>query len=103
MLKEYTVKGVADLIDKHEETIKLWIRAGKLPNLYRNSDKEGWGILESDLLQLNNIISISKIEQEDEISSRSDEILSVVEIKTTLEALLIMQQSKITFYNWLED
>ncbi|MED3349099.1 hypothetical protein P4388_10760 [Bacillus thuringiensis] len=103
MLKEYTVKEVADLIDKHEELVQRWIRAGKSPNLYRNSDKEGLGILESDLFQLNNIISISKIEKENEINSRSDEILSVAEIKTTLETLLIMQQSKIPFYNWLED
>lgn len=115
-LKEYTVKEVADLIGKHEETIKRWIRAGKLPNSYRNSDKEGWRILESDLLQLNNVISINSTEQqEDEISSSSDEselvklayeavtltsptdeilsILSVVGIKRTLEILLIMQQS----------
>jgi excisionase family DNA binding protein len=115
-LKEYTVKEVADLIGKHEETIKRWIRAGKLPNSYRNSDKEGWRILESDLLQLNNVISINSIEQhEDEINSSSDEsglvklayeavtltsptdeilsILSVVGIKRTLEILLIMQQS----------
>jgi excisionase family DNA binding protein len=115
-LKEYTVKEVADLIGKHEETIKRWIRAGKLPNSHRNSDKEGWRILESDLLQLNNVISINKAEQqEDEINSSSDEtelvklayeavtltspndeilsILSVVGIKRTLEILLIMQQS----------
>lgn len=115
-LKEYTVKEVADLIGKHEETIKRWIRAGKLPNSYRNSDKEGWRILESDLLQLNNVISINKTElQESEINSNSDEtelvklayeavtltsptdeilsILSVVGNKRTLEILLIMQQS----------
>ncbi|MBD8027867.1 helix-turn-helix domain-containing protein [Ureibacillus sp. Re31] len=115
-MREYTVKEVADLIGKHEETVKRWIRAGKLPNSYRNSDKEGWRILESDLLQLNNVISINSTEQqEDEISSSSDElelvklayeavtltsptdeilsILSVVGIKRTLEILLIMQQS----------
>lgn len=72
LLKEYTVKEVADLIGKHEETIKRWIRADKLPNSYRNSDKEGWKILESDLLKLNNVISIHKTEQqEDEINSSS--------------------------------
>ncbi|TDK58149.1 DNA-binding protein [Bacillus salipaludis] len=115
-MKEYTVKEVADLTGKHEETIKRWIRAGKLPNSYRNSDKEGWRILESDLLKLNNVISINKTEQQvDEINSKSDEtelvklaykavtltsptdeilsILSVVGIKRTLEILLIMQQS----------
>jgi excisionase family DNA binding protein len=52
-VKEYTVKEVAELLGKHEETIKRWIRAGKLPNSYRNSDKEGWRIAESDLLNLN--------------------------------------------------
>ncbi|MEH7110103.1 helix-turn-helix domain-containing protein, partial [Bacillus sp. JJ1764] len=73
-LKEYTVKEVADLISKHEVTIKRWIRAGKLPKSYRNSDKEGWRIPESDLLQLNNFISIySKDHQEDKINSCSDE------------------------------
>lgn len=116
VLKEYTVKEVANLIGKHEETIKRWIRAGKLPNSYRNSDKEGWRILKSDLLKLNNVMSTNKITpQKDEINSRYDEtelvklayeavtlisptketlsILSVVGIKRTLEILLIMQQS----------
>ncbi|WP_229386793.1 helix-turn-helix domain-containing protein [Lysinibacillus sphaericus] len=27
-MKEYKVKEVADLLDKHEETIKRWIRSG---------------------------------------------------------------------------
>ncbi|MFE3572939.1 helix-turn-helix domain-containing protein [Lysinibacillus sp. NPDC059133] len=31
-LKEYKVKEVADLLGKHEETIKRWIRSGKFPN-----------------------------------------------------------------------
>ncbi|MGE7110129.1 helix-turn-helix domain-containing protein [Lysinibacillus sp. NPDC047702] len=51
-MKEYTVKEVAELLSKHEETIKRWIRTRKFPNSYRNSDKEGWRILESDLLKL---------------------------------------------------
>ena len=51
-MKTYTVKEVSSLIGKHEETIKRWIRSGKLPNSYRNSDKEGWRILESDLLHI---------------------------------------------------
>ena len=117
MLKEYTVKEVAELLSKHEETIKRWIRTGKLPNSYRNSDKEGWRILESDLLKLNPIIPNNKTEQlKDELNfsepdetklvklayeavtltSPTDEILSilsVVGIKRTLEILLIMQQS----------
>ena len=75
MLKEYTVKEVAELLSKHEETIKRWIRTGKLPNSYRNSDKEGWRILESDLLKLNPIIPNNKTEQlKDELNfSESDE------------------------------
>lgn len=114
-MKEYTVKEIADLLGKHEETIKRWIRAGKLPNSYRNSDKEGWRILESDLLKLKNVIPINITEQEDDMKSVSVEtelvklayqavtltsptdeilsILSVVGIKRTLEILLIMQQS----------
>lgn len=115
-MNEYTVKEVADLLDKHEETIKRWIRSGKLPNSYRNSDKEGWRIIESDLLNLNKTIPVNKHEQEngevklifDEselvklayqavtLTSPPDEVLSVlsvVGIKRTLEILLIMQQS----------
>jgi excisionase family DNA binding protein len=63
-LKEYTVKQVAELLGKNEETIKRWIRSGKLPNSYRNSDKEGWRIHESDLLNLNNFLTINKIDQQ---------------------------------------
>lgn len=55
-MKEYTVKEVADILGKHEETIKRWIRSGKFPNSYRNSDKEGWRIVESDLLELINVV-----------------------------------------------
>jgi len=116
ILKEYKVKEVAELLGKHEETIKRWIRAGKLPNSHRNSDKEGWRIIESDLLKLNNVNFINNTEQhEDDMKLESDEtelvklayqavtltsptdeilsILSVVGIKRTLEILLIMQQS----------
>lgn len=115
-MKEYTVKEVADLVGKHEETVKRWIRSGNLPNSYRNSDKEGWRIPESDLINMNRILPIKKVElQDNEIKSNSDEtelvklayqavtltsptneiltILSVVGIKRTLEILLIMQQS----------
>ncbi|MBT2716602.1 helix-turn-helix domain-containing protein [Bacillus sp. ISL-57] len=109
-MKEYTVKEVSNLLGKHEETIKRWIRSGKFPNSYRNSDKEGWKIIESDLLKLNNIVPINKNKQKDvdeielvklayqavTLTSPTDEmlsILSVVGIKRTLEILLIMQQS----------
>lgn len=116
IMKEYTVKEVAELVGKHEETVKRWIRSGKLPNSYRNSDKEGWGILESDLINLNRIIPAKETEQQDNenkldanetelvklayqavtLTSPTDEILyilSVVGIKRTLEILLILQQS----------
>ena len=114
-MKEYKVKEVADLLGKHEETIKRWIRAGKFPNAYRNSDKEGWRIIESDLLKLNKVIPVGEVEHRVDIkpevnetelvklayqavtlTSPSDEmlsILSVLGVKRTLEILLIMQQS----------
>jgi len=114
-LKEYKVKEVADLLGKHEETIKRWIRSGKFPNAYRNSDKEGWRITESDLLKLNKVIPVGEDERSVNIkpvvnetelvklayqavtlTSPADEmltILSVLGIKRTLEILLIMQQS----------
>ncbi|MDF1997327.1 helix-turn-helix domain-containing protein [Peribacillus frigoritolerans] len=115
-MKIYTVKEVAELLGKHEETIKRWIRSEKLPNSYRNSDKEGWRILEGDLLNINNVLPINIIEQQNDdaksdvhetelvklayqavtLTSPTDEILSilsVVGIQRTLEILLIMQQS----------
>ena len=61
-MKEYKVKEVADLLGKHEETIKRWIRAGKFPNAYRNSAKEGWRTIESDLLKLNKVIPVGEVE-----------------------------------------
>jgi len=112
-LKEYSVKEVAELLGKHKETVKRWIRSGKFPNSYRNSDKEGWRIIEDDLLNLNKVVPINKIRQQNDVAeanvdetelvklayqavtltSPTDEILSVVGIKRTLEILLIMQQS----------
>ncbi|HEK9099483.1 helix-turn-helix domain-containing protein [Bacillus pfraonensis] len=116
-MKIYTVKEVSSLLGKHEETIKRWIRSGKLPNSYRNSDKEGWRILESDLPHITqNILTKERSHQEPHTNSFINEedmlvklayeavtltsptneihsILSVVGIKRTLEILLIMQQS----------
>ncbi|AHN24200.1 hypothetical protein T479_11740 [Lysinibacillus varians] len=60
---------MADLFDNHEETIKRWIRSGKFPNAYRNSDKEGWRVIESDLLKLNKMIPVSEFEQKGTIKS----------------------------------
>ena len=45
-------------------TTKRWIRVGKLPNSFRNSDKEGWRIIESDLLQLNHVIPTNNSEKQ---------------------------------------
>lgn len=60
---------MADFLDKHEETIKRWIRSGKFPNAYRNSDKEGWRVIESDLLKLNKMIPVSEFEQKGTIKT----------------------------------
>nr|WP_254914817.1 helix-turn-helix domain-containing protein [Bacillus thuringiensis] len=45
----YTVKELALDLKKHEETIKRWLRSGKFPNAFRNSDKEGWRIPAGDV------------------------------------------------------
>ncbi|PEO35928.1 MULTISPECIES: helix-turn-helix domain-containing protein [Bacillus cereus group] len=112
-MKIYTVKEVSSLIGKHEETIKRWIRSGKLPNSYRNSDKEGWRILESDLLHITEIVLTKEESHTKSFTNEEDtliklayeavtltspnkeiySVLSVVGIKRTLEILLIMQQS----------
>ncbi|GAE36318.1 helix-turn-helix domain-containing protein [Halalkalibacter akibai] len=117
-MKEYTVREVASLFGKHEETVKRWIRAGKFPNAYRNSHKEGWRIIESDLTDVSMPKIVVKAEDKPQISDESHEeaeeelvklayeavtltspteqmvnILAYVGIKRTLEILLIMQQS----------
>lgn len=115
-MKEYTVREVAQLVGKHEETVKRWIRTGKFPNAYRNSDKEGWRIPEGDLPQLDTLVTAQEYKQIKEekqpyaqestlvklayeavtLTSPKEEmvnILSVVGIERTLEILLIMRQS----------
>jgi predicted site-specific integrase-resolvase len=52
----YTVKEVAEIVEKHEGIIKRWLRSGEFPNSFRNSDKEGWRIQESDLLKLVKVV-----------------------------------------------
>ncbi|MBM7583917.1 hypothetical protein JOC86_000454 [Bacillus pakistanensis] len=115
MTKIYSVKEVAEILGKHEETIKRWLRSGKLPNSFRNSNKEGWKIPEIDLLNLtNHLVPVSTIDQPEvepdvnetelvtlayeavTLTSPTENILSVltiIGIKRTLEILLIMQQS----------
>jgi excisionase family DNA binding protein len=115
-MKEYSVREVALLLNKHEETIKRWIRAGKFPNGYIRSDKEGWRIPEDDLKALGYIANTESMGQKEiHIEQPTDETelinlayqavtlttpteetlrnLSTVGIERTLEILLIMNQS----------
>ena len=117
-MKVYTVKEMANALGKHEETIKRWLRSGKFPNAFCNSDKQGWKIPESDLVHIKQGIGFVKedsqksppvaqqeVDERDLVKlayeavtliSPTEEILtilSVVGIKRTLEILLIMQQS----------
>ncbi|MFF2498535.1 hypothetical protein [Peribacillus sp. NPDC058075] len=49
-LKHYSVKEVAILINKSEETVRRWLRKGDVfPNAHNNSDKEGWKIPAADI------------------------------------------------------
>lgn len=113
-MKVYTVKEMATALGKHEETIKRWLRSGKFPNAFRNSDKEGWKIPESDLVHIKQGTGFVKedsqqnqqvVQQEIEkielvklayetvtLTSPTEEILillSVVGIKRTLEMRLL--------------
>ena len=45
----YTVKELALALQKHEETIKRWLRSGKFPNAFRNSDKKDGEFLKATL------------------------------------------------------
>ncbi|MBG9617626.1 helix-turn-helix domain-containing protein [Bacillus cereus] len=117
-MKVYTVKEMATALGKHEETIKRWLRSGKFPNAFRNSDKEGWKIPVDDLVHIKQGTGFVKedsqqsqqvVQQEFEelelvklayetvtLTSPTEELLNllfVVGIKRTLEILLIMQQS----------
>ncbi|EPC8419425.1 DNA-binding protein [Bacillus wiedmannii] len=114
----YTVKELSLALQKHEETIKRWLRSGKFPNAFRNSDKEGWRIPEGDLVhfkqgtgfvkedsQQNQQVIRNEVEESElvklayevvTLTSPTHEmftLLSVVGIKRTLEILLIIQQS----------
>lgn len=121
-LKEYTVKEAAHIFEKHEETIKRWLRAGKFPNAYIKSDKEGWRIPGRDLNISNSEsiqTSVNRTKHIQQPNSYENEliqlayqavtltvptneivqILSNVGIKRTLEILLIMHQSFIKVKN----
>ncbi len=115
------MRELAKFYGKHEETIKRWLRAGKFPNAYRLSDKEGWRIPEVDLQlshtkkeEINPTIQTNESRTDTQKNKDDDgelinlayqavtltmpskeiiDILSMVGIKRTLEILLIMQQS----------
>jgi predicted site-specific integrase-resolvase len=42
MINLLSVKEFAQRINKSEETVKRWIRSGKIPNARKESDKKGW-------------------------------------------------------------
>ena len=115
-MKEYTVKEVSELLEKHEETIKRWIDQVNFQTLTEIVIKKVGELLNRIYYNLIMLYPSSKLEhQEDKLKSEVAEseliilayqavtlssrlyqilsILSVVGIKRTLEILLIMQQS----------
>jgi predicted site-specific integrase-resolvase len=112
-----TVKEFANKANKSEETIKRWIRSGKISNAIKESDKKGWKIPESDLNAGEEMKNKEKsiCQTHKQFESRHDERdlinlayqavtmtyptedileeLSDVGIRRTLELLLCMQQS----------
>lgn len=113
-LNYLSVRDVSLRLEKSEETIKRWIRTGKLPAV-KNSNREGWMILESDLEQVSRkspppfvALSILPEQQDDEkelislafqtatLLYPTEDILdalSDVGLKRALEVLLVMRQS----------
>lgn len=108
---DVTVKEMAQHFGKNEETIKRWIRSGKFPNAYKNSDKEGWKIPQWDLVSLANPLLIQCLGPRAEsnnterewvklayeavlLSAPSEEMVSVlafIGIKRTLEVLRMLR------------
>jgi len=119
----YTVKDVARFLDKNEETVKRWLRDEKrknklFPNAFKNSDKEGWKIPESDLQNLHTVVEKTydgdpSQEPQQELDQTEEELVKLayqavtlsqppeqivpllvcVGIRRTLEILLVMQKS----------
>ncbi|MGG3450375.1 helix-turn-helix domain-containing protein [Domibacillus aminovorans] len=109
-----SVRDVSIRLGKSEETVKRWIRKGKL-SAKKNSDREGWLILESDLeqitrkkQQLSSTPSVLLQQQVNEkelialafqgvtlLQPTQDilDVLSEVRLKRALEVLLVMRQS----------
>lgn len=44
-----SVRTAAQKVGKSEETIKRWIRSGKIKDAYKKSDKEGWFLNQEEL------------------------------------------------------
>ena len=69
MEKNFSVKEVATILGyKNEETIKRKIRAGKFPNAFQNSRKEGWRIPASDVAAITKSSS-KKVQTKSELPS----------------------------------
>lgn len=50
MPKLYTVKALAELFDKDDDTIRVWIREGVFPNAFKI--KDGWYVPVSDIKKM---------------------------------------------------
>lgn len=109
-----SVKEVAKKLEKSEETIKRYIRAGKFPNAYKNSDKEGWRIPLEDIETSSQTFKVlTKDKQKANVNEETtdliilayqgvtlnyptEETITLLEeqgIRRSLEILLVMRQS----------
>jgi excisionase family DNA binding protein len=48
----YTVEQVAALIGKNPETVRRWLRDGKLPGVRLGGTKAGWRVAADDVVRL---------------------------------------------------
>lgn len=87
----FKVKDVAEKFQKSEETIKRWIRSGRIPNAIKKSDKEGWLIPISDIEQIllnkkntyyhnssKDLYSAIPIPQRQKVPQQQDEIREII-------------------------
>lgn len=117
-----SVKEVAKILQKSEETVKRWLRAGKFPNAHKKTDRQGWQIPQQDLRSFmsssskpcnreNRTLDVQSYSSPQDENTRElvllayqavtmtspteslVNILNHIGIKRTLEILLIMQQS----------
>lgn len=90
----YTVKEVAEITGKHEETVRRWIRSGVLKaSRHKKSNgpfKKGhglaWLISEAELDRFLNKPLVSATNMEDE-EKRTKLILELAQIQTTIQQL----------------